>query len=219
MNAGAPKNVPRCNKRRGTMKWFAIIISASAVVVLMLVALPALALDPIRSVFDFGRGETPSATVVSRFDQLEAGAPPGMDPKVKSLSARQVILSAGSAVWVAPTEKGGFCYAWVGGIAGCRSTRGPEQGAGSLDPSIMRVDGQVVRISGDVLAPNVATIVLVFADGSKLNVPFTWVTQPIAAGFFDFVIPPAIGEGGSPPIRLAAYADGGKEVSSYPIAG
>ena len=53
-------------------------------------------------------------------------------------------------------------------------------------------NGDALRVTGgqgQVTSPAVQHVELLFADGSKTELSFVWVSAPIAAGFFTFVIP------------------------------
>ena len=49
----------------------------------------------------------------------------------------------------------------------------------------------VTRVGGDITAPAAAKITARYADGTTTDIPFVWVSAPIAAGFFSYDIPTA----------------------------
>jgi hypothetical protein len=46
----------------------------------------------------------------------------------------------------------------------------------------------VTRVAGDVTAPAAAKLTAAYADGTSDDIPFVWVSRPIAAGFFTYDI-------------------------------
>jgi hypothetical protein len=105
-------------------------------------------------------------------------------------------------VWVAPTRSGGFCLRWEHGAGGCRTRAGGGAGAsfsGSGDENGLTIS----QVTGAVTRDDAERLELRFADGTTLELPITWVSPPIDAGFYAYEIPT-----GRRPQELVLYADG-----------
>jgi hypothetical protein len=131
--------------------------------------------------------------VKKEFADLAVGAPPRFAPGILAAQAREVgTFKAGGkthALWVVPTRRGGYCYTFEHLFGGCRVTTAERKRSlfGVTDTADATPGGKtplVLRVGGDVTAPNAATIELLYADGSRSMVPFVWVSAPISAGFF-----------------------------------
>jgi hypothetical protein len=46
-----------------------------------------------------------------------------------------------------------------------------------------------ILFSGDTLVQGAASIELTYRDGAQINIPLTWVSRPINAAFFAYLIP------------------------------
>ena len=171
----------------------------------LLIAAPALGLH--HTIVDFFAAEPAPERVQLTFARLDLGAPKGMATGVIAGQTRKVpVRSAGGSethVWVAPTQRGGFCLTWENGTGGCHARTGGGVGAsfsGSGDENgvtIRQVAGATTRTEAERLE-------LRFADGTKLELPITWVSPPIDAGFYAYEIPT-----GRKPQELVLYADHG----------
>jgi hypothetical protein len=137
--------------------------------------------------------------VKKQFLDLPIGAPPQWPTPVQAAKTRTVatfsIAGHPRKLWVAPTLAGGYCYTFELNFGGCRQTRtdrakavlGVTWQGGSprhgVNASI------VTRVGGDITAPAAAKITARYADGTTNDIPFVWVSAPIAAGFFSYDIP------------------------------
>jgi hypothetical protein len=177
---------------------------------------------------DFSSAEPASTIVKKRFAELGEGAPiPEMDPRVLPLSTRKAAefhLPTGTYVlWVAPTAGGGFCDEFTGLGGGCIATRDTPTGipplAGSevnpwlLDLTVrQRISAPPAPelLGGSVLARGTEQLELSFQDGARIDLPVTWVSPPIDAGFFLYAVPQEHQSEGHLPTVLVARASDGK---------
>jgi hypothetical protein len=144
----------------------------------------------------FESRQTAPSVVRYRFADLGLGAPPGMAPNAIASQTRRVgtLLVNGTqrTLWVAPTRRGGFCYEIEQAYGGCQRVGGERLPPVSLTYSA-GVDRQgvseVLHVGGTVLSDRVARITVEFGDGATRDVPFLFVSEPIAAGFFSLDIP------------------------------
>lgn len=184
---------------------------ALVVVLVTLLATPAFGVQHYvlrllgRTNVSFANSPSAPNIVKKQFLDLPLGAPPQFSPEIKAAEARLVasfdIGGHSRRLWVAPTRKGGYCWAFEQGIGGCRPTRAERTWAGrtgqisvgwtggsprpSVNPTI------VTRVGGDLTASRAAKLTASYADGTSDDIPFVWVSAPIAAGFFAYDIPPA----------------------------
>jgi hypothetical protein len=93
-------------------------------------------------------------------------------------------------------HRGGYCYEIEDSIGGCRQTAGDRDLRGRGQFGVTYREKQpvgtlpvVTRITGDIETPKAAVVTVHYADGTSSDVPFIWVSQPIAAGFFSLDIP------------------------------
>ena len=168
-------------------------------------------------IVDFFTGAEAPDTVVTRFADLDRGAPEGMAPEVVAAEARAVrtyVLSDGSAttLWVAPTREGGFCFLVERALGGCRSK---VDNAASSDYVVgFGMTGPRGRvpfvISGDIKgAAGVASLTVAFEDGAIAEVELTHVSAPINAAFYLYEVPSERAAVGRRPVELVArQADG-----------
>jgi hypothetical protein len=196
----------RRRARRATRRR-AIVTVAAAAAALLLLAAPAFALH--RVVVSFFESEPAPERVQLDFARQELGAPTGMAPGAIPDQTRKVVVQTADGertfVWVAPTRSGGFCVLWKVHAGGCRSRAvGGQIGAGWSGGS----EG-LTFVYGAVLSDDADRLELRFEDGSATDVPLTWVSPPIDAGFYFVEIPPAHLEVGARPSELVLIDDGG----------
>lgn len=175
-----------------------------AVITLALFATPAFGLrDAVlgligREDVEFEEG-TPAPDVVRReFEDLGLGAPPGMDPQAVPQQTRLVgtftLRGKPRKLWVAPTRRGGFCYLLAGASGGCLRNEPLPRGRVAVTYSASAKPEEPVEagpLQGWVLDDAAARIVIEFEDGRSVDVPFTYVSAPIDAGFFAYDLPAA----------------------------
>jgi hypothetical protein len=169
------------------------------VVVIAAVVVTATALGLNRTVVDWFTAEQAPERVQLDFLRLSVGAPAGMDLGVIPNSARKVTVvhhdGTTHVLWVAPTERGGFCWTWSNLNGGCRRDRSepppPPEGYGAdLHPFLLGPayspdsEGVVQWIGGTVLAEQTARLVAEYAEGASEEIPILWVSAPIDAGFY-----------------------------------
>ena len=70
----------------------------------------------------------------------------------------------------------------------------------------------MTRVGGDITAPTAAKITATYADGTTGDIPFVWVSSPIAAGFYSYDIPTAHWNKQHRLLALTLYAKNGKKL-------
>ena len=149
---------------------------------------------------------SPSApnVVKKQFLDLPIGAPLSFSPQVKAAQTRFVatfsIAGHPRKLFVAPTRQSGYCYMFEDAFGGCRQKRADrrigQRGQFGVTwsgptPKLHLNESIVTRVGGDLTAPAAAKITARYADGTTADIPFVWVSSPIAAGFFSYDIPTA----------------------------
>jgi len=184
-----------------------LLAAAAAVAVVLLLAAPALGLH--RVVVSFFDSEPAPQRVQLDFARQELGAPKGMAPGAIPDQTRKVVVPTANGgrtfVWVAPTRSGGFCVRWEDPVGGCRTRAvGGQIGAGWMGRS-----EDLTFVYGAVLSDDAARLELRYEDGTATDVPLTWVSPPIDAGFYFLEIPPAHLEDGARASELVLYDEAG----------
>ena len=196
-----------------------LVVAGAAVAsaVVAVAASPALGFLK-QSVLPFIGLEPAPKSVQLDFSSLATGAPAGMDPRALAEQARKVIAATfggGShTLWVAPTTGGGFCYEWTPGYGGCNADRASTLDAigeattpaGVTAPSIAPGGTDAEKAAAIAKGHALATVTpwlvgyitgdgtqslrVTFSDGTSAQVPLTWVSAPISAGFYSYDVPP-----------------------------
>jgi hypothetical protein len=168
-----------------------------AVTLAVLAAAPAFALQ--RQLVDFWTAEPAPGPIQLEFDRLKElnvshrarGLRPWPDPVGVAREVLAVTVDGERRpLWVIATEEGGFCFRFHF-HASCGRVRGDggsnmKMGVGGL--STEHGDG-LAWVVGQVLAPEIEEIELIYEDGERVKVPFVWVSPPIDAGFLAYEVP------------------------------
>jgi hypothetical protein len=188
---GSPEPAPQRHPRRRGV----VLLLAAIGVAVPAAALVAAVVTRTDVVFSHAK---PAPNVVKKqFADLDVGAPPRFAQHVDAARAREVgtfdVRGRKVALWVAPTRRGGFCFTFERSFGGCRG-RTPQDLAHPLDAfygaSVTRGHVSLLPdLGGTVLGGDVARLEVEYADGSRDDVPFVYVSRPIDAGFFRFSVP------------------------------
>jgi hypothetical protein len=172
-----------------------LVLAFVVAMVIVVAVAPALGLrlPPI----DFWSSEQAPPKVVRKFETLNLGAPPGMSVDVIPGQTRQLTLTDQNGtrhtIYLAPTRHGGFCTLGARG-GGCDklgtiplsvSFNFARSGAPRPD----RPPGPAAALEGYVNADYADSVEIAFADGRVVEVPVTWISDPIGAGFFVYQVP------------------------------
>jgi hypothetical protein len=193
LRAVNPVPGPPVAKRRWRRAPIALVLAA--VVLCFLLVAPAVGIQ--LPALDFWSAEKAPTKVVQDFETLSEGAPPGMDPGAIPEETRRVTLPDGQTLWVAPTRYGGFCKLGRPS-AGCDKfgtvplsvTWSAARASLEEMTRIPAPTGIFDRISGHVKGKYAEAVEIRFADGDTHRLRIAWVSEPIDAGFFEYVIPP-----------------------------
>lgn len=214
-----------------------LLVALAALVGLLIVFLATPAFGLRAKLFSLFENAEPAPTpIVENFDSLDIGAPEGMATGVIAGDARAVIeqsVSGGLEVtlYVAPTKTGGFCTATEfrradadgpvrGGGAGCRTRQDVDARAFATTVSIpgpISAGGTILQgpilVDGSIGLGRAASLEVEFQDGTREEIPLTWVSSPINAAFFVYAVPERHWAPGSQPTVLIARDAEGEEVA------
>lgn len=203
--------------RRATHRLRAVQAAAVLAVVVAGVA-SAYALG--HPVIDFAKAPHAGSRQVNDFGSMEVVAPRGMAPGVLPHQTRRItsvrIDGKVHRLYVAPTKKGGFCFEWSGLGGGCRADR-HDRYASHIDPGGLEGRHGLQVLEGSFFQSGGDRLTMTFEDGATAEVPFTWVTAPIAAGFYLYRVPDAHRSAATRAVSLALYDKGGKLLDREPI--
>jgi hypothetical protein len=222
----------RSTRRRPVPSWRRhprrTVAFAFALVLIALLATPAFGVQGYvlhllgRKNVSFTHSPTAPNVVKKQFLDLPIGAPSQWATPVQAAKARTVatftIAGHPRKLWVAPTRKGGYCYTFELSFGGCRQSRADRAKAllgvtwegGSPRHGVN--ESIVTRVGGDITAPAAAKITARYADGATADIPFVWVSAPIAAGFYSYDIPTAHWNKQHRLIAMILYAKNGKQL-------
>jgi hypothetical protein len=202
----------------------------AAVLLLVLVALlatPAFGVQGLvlnllgRKNVSFSNSKSAPNEVKKEFQDLTIGAPARWATQVIAAQARAVetfsINGHPRKLWVAPTRRGGYCYTFESSFGGCRQTTADRNGSGVTSFSVTSMGSsanfpasqKIARVGGDITASAASKITALYADGTTHDIPFVWVSKPIAAGFFSYDIPVAHQTKQHRLVSLALYGSNG----------
>jgi len=207
---GALAVLPR-SRRRTTQRRIGLVALAAVLLGVALVA-TGFARDALsllgRIDVDFRSSEPAPEVVRWGFANLATGeppgfAPPGFAPRAIASQARTVgtlrVDGQNRTIWVAPTRRGGFCYAVEDSLGSCAPRVSPRalpridaSHDVSFDFDPRRGTPDAVRILGSegiVVSDEVERLTVEFADGVSEDLDFVYVSPPIDAGFFAYTVP------------------------------
>jgi hypothetical protein len=202
-----------------------------ALVLVVLLATPAFGVQGYvlhllgRKNVSFSNSPSAPNLVKKQFLDLPLGAPLGFSPQVKAAQTRFVatfsIAGHPRKLFVTPTRQNGYCYMFEDAFGGCRQNQADrrvgERGQFGASwngptPKLHLNESIVTRVGGDLTAPAAAKITARYADGTTADIPFVWVSAPIAAGFFSYDIPSAHWNKAHRLLSLTLYAKDGRQL-------
>jgi hypothetical protein len=194
-------------RSRTTLLAFAALLALTAA----LVATPAFGLrQRISHLFASEKQQHPPELVQRLFRNMYDARPDdatGVIPGKARVAIRMAVPGFGhKTIWVAPTRAGGFCWSLRCNrirksrfqatieIAGPTSTNSSPR-AGSSD--------QHVFFMGSTIIPAAHSVQMRFENGDVEPIQLVWVSKPIDAGFFLYVLPRSHWKPGERPVALA----------------
>lgn len=158
------------------------------------------------SVVDFFQARPAPQSVRAFFRDHKTALPQGLNPATKLGEPREVMTATFDAenlpaknptlhtLYVAPRQGGGFCYLWTEYGGGCADAE--DASAAKTDPAarplgVEWLANDYAGFTDGWARGDAKTVEARFADGTSATLPVTWVSAPIDAGFFAYVVPAA----------------------------
>jgi hypothetical protein len=177
-----------------------------AAVVVIAATVTAAALGLPGRVVDFFKAPPAPQSVKAFFGAHHTALPSGVDPMANLGEPRTIMTATFDAnhlppehptlhtLYVAPRTDGGFCFLWTTDGGSCADPEDPAKA--KLDPAagsagLTWLENDYVGVVDGWIRGDAKTVEVRFADGATAAVPVTWVSAPIGAGFFAYVVPDA----------------------------
>jgi hypothetical protein len=170
------------------------------------VAVTAVAFGWPQTLVDFVKAPPAPQSVRTFFDAHHLGMPARVSPQVKLGDAREIMTATFDAnhlppenpvphtLYVAPRQDGGFCYLWTDYGGSCADPEDTSRATTEPAARPLGLDWLEDDFAGFVagwVRTDARTLEARYADGTAASIPVTWVSAPIDAGFFAYVVPPA----------------------------
>lgn len=181
-------------------------IALAVAVVAVAVTATAVAFGWPQTVIDFFQAPPAPQSVKTFFDAHHLGMPGGVSPETKLGQPREIMTATFDAnhlppqnptlhtLYVALRQGGGFCYLWTDLGGSCADAE--DASRARTDPAARPLglawleDDYAGFVDGWVRT-DAKSVEARFADGTTAPIPVAWVSAPIDAGFFAYVVPSA----------------------------
>lgn len=157
-------------------------------------------------IVDFFQAPPAPQSVQAFFGAHHLATPGRVSPWAKLGRGREVMTATFDAdnlppthptlhtLYVAPREDGGFCYLWTEYGGSCADPE--DAGKATTDPvarplGVSWLENDYAGFLDGWVRNDARSLEARFADGTTASIPVTWVSSPINAGFFAYVVPPA----------------------------
>jgi hypothetical protein len=181
-------------------------LALAGAVALVALAACAVAFGWPGTVVDFFKARPAPESVRAFFRDHKTALPQGLNPDTRLGEPREVMTATFDAnnlpaknptlhtLYVAPRQAGGFCYLWTDYGGGCADVE--DAAAAKTDPAARPLGvgwlaNNYAGFAEGWVRGDVKTVEARFADGTDVTLPVTWVSAPIDAGFFAYVVPSA----------------------------
>lgn len=183
-----------------------IRLALAAAVVVIAATVTAVAFGWPGAVVDFFKAPPAPESVKAFFGSHNAVLPRGLSPETKLGEPREIMTATFDAnhlpaesptqhtLYVAPRDGGGFCFIWTDYGGSCAD---PEDAAKAKTEPAARplglewLENDYAGFVDGWVRGDAKTVEARFADGTSVSIPITWVSAPISAGFFAYVVPVA----------------------------
>lgn len=209
-----------------------IRIALVAAVVAVAATVTAVALGLPQTVVDFFQAPPAPQSVKAFFNAHNAALPSGVDPMANLGQPRKIMTATFDAghlppshpilhtLYVAPRTDGGFCFVWTTYGGSCADPEDPTKSR--KDPAARPVgltwlENDYAGVVDGWVRGDAKTLEAHFADGTTASIPVTWVSAPIDAGFFAYVVPPSHLTRADALAAVVALDADGKVVSRQPF--
>ena len=198
----------------GNRRWLLLPLAAAIAAIAV-----GSAVGLYQELVDFFSAEPAPERVVVEFGQLGVRSTIHVGgPDVEAGAARKITEATfrgrRHALFVAPTEDGGFCWMWEKLNGSCGRTAVMHSTSGKLSAGWLESpSGGPARVTGHVLGPEIVRLEVLYESGGRDDVRLVWVSAPIDAGFFLFETPQEHLRVGHRAKALVALDDEGHEVA------
>lgn len=205
----------------------AIRIALVGAVAALAATITAVAFGWPGQVVDFFKAPPAPESVKAFFGAHDAALPSGVDPMATVGQPRKITTAIFDAdhlppkhatlhtLYVAPRKGGGFCYLWTGYGGGCADPEDPARARtnpAARSVGLSDLENDYVGFVDGWMRGDAKTLEVHFARGATATIPVTWVSAPINAGFFAYVVPPSHLTRTDPLTSVAALDASGKVV-------
>jgi hypothetical protein len=180
-------------------------LALAGAVALVALAASAVAFGWPGTVVDFFKARPAPESVRAFFRDHKTALPQGLNPDTKLGQPREVMTATFDGdnlpaknptlhtLYVAPRQSGGFCYLWTdygGGCADAEDAAAAKTDPGARTLGVEWLANDYAGFTDGWARGDARTVEARFADGTSVTLPVTWVSAPIDAGFFAYVVPP-----------------------------
>lgn len=207
-------------------------IALVAAVVVLAATATAVALGWPGRVVDFFKAPTAPQSVKAFFSAHGAALPSGVNPMAHVGQPRKIMTATFDANHLPPTHASlhtlyvaqrancGFCFLWTGFGGGCADPQSPAKAR--TDPAarptgLTWLENDYAGFVTGWLRGDAKTLEAHFADGTTAGITVTWVSAPIGAGFFAYVVPRAHLTRADALTAVVAFDAAGRVVSRQPF--
>jgi hypothetical protein len=185
------------------------VITAVAVVALLIVD-AASASTPPRTDVRFASAPLGPASTFASITRRTAAPPIVMAERARRVAV--IHWDGDRPLLVAPTTAGGFCESLAGPYGGAGCFTGTRQ-RNVLDSGLTADASGPIALNGKLFNSHGVRLEVRYEDGRTNMVPIIWVSKPINAGFFVFVIPRAQRRPGHRPLAITLFSATGVKLA------
>lgn len=193
------RSVPLSVRRRAPIR-----VGLVAAVAVLAATVTAVAFGWPGRVVDFFKAPPAPQSVKAFFGAHHLGIPGGVSPQTKLGQPREIMTATFDAnnlppqnatlhtLYVAPRTGGGFCYLWTDYGGSCADPQDAAQATtkpAARPMGLSWLEHDYVGFVDGWARGGAETVEAHFADGTTASIPVTWVSAPISAGFFAYVVP------------------------------
>ena len=179
-------------------------LAVPAAAAVLAVTVTAVAFGWPGAVVEFFKAPPAPESVKAFFVSHNAAFPSGLNPDTKLGEPREIMTATFDAnnlpaenptlhtLYVAPRDGGGFCFIWTDLGGSCADAENAAQA--KTDPAARPVgldwlENDYAGLVDGWIRSDAQKLEAQFADGTSAAIPVTWVSAPISAGFFAYVVP------------------------------
>jgi hypothetical protein len=210
-----------------------IRVALLAAVAVLAATVTAVAFGWPGRVVDFFKAPPAPQSVKAFFGAHHLEIPGGVRPDTTLGQPREIMTATFDAdylpprnatlhtLYVAPRTSGGFCYLWTDYGGSCADPQDAAQATtkpAARPVGLSWLENDYVGFVDGWARGGAETVEAHFADGTTASIPVTWVSAPISAGFFAYVVPGAHLTPGDALTSIVAFDADGNVVDKQTFA-